>query len=472
MTRTSLSVSQENLKPLTTTLFGTDGIRGHVGEFLTPALAQQVGFWAGKTWQNHAQKTTGRIIMGQDSRCSSPVLAAAVGEGLTAAGLNVWEVGLCPTPAVAYLTQTTNALGGVMISASHNPPGDNGIKFFAADGSKVSPAMQMEIEMAWRLSNRDRALPAVKLGCHKHRPELLEYYLKALIQPLHGGRIKLLKGMKIVLDLAWGAAVVLAPEVFRALGAEVICLHCEPRGDRINVDCGSTHLTPLQKAVLRHQADLGFAFDGDADRVLAIDHRGHPVDGDHILYLWGHYLRQRGQLPNQLIVATVMSNLGFERAWQRQGGKLIRTMVGDQHVHRVMCHSGAMIGGEQSGHILCRHYGVAGDGLATALHLAKLIQESGKPLATLVDSSFCRYPQVQRNIAIADAERRQRWQQCAPLNRACEQAKSALGKQGRILIRPSGTEPILRVMVEAEMAPKAHFWATHLAKLAERHLAG
>jgi len=472
MTRTSLSVSQENLKPLTTTLFGTDGIRGHVGEFLTPALAQQVGFWAGKTWQNHAQKTTGRIIMGQDSRCSSPVLAAAVGEGLTAAGLNVWEVGLCPTPAVAYLTQTTNALGGVMISASHNPPGDNGIKFFAADGSKVSPAIQMEIEMAWRLSNRDRALPAVKLGCHKHRPELLEYYLKALIQPLHGGRIKLLKGMKIVLDLAWGAAVVLAPEVFRALGAEVICLHCEPRGDRINVDCGSTHLTPLQKAVLRHQADLGFAFDGDADRVLAIDHRGHPVDGDHILYLWGHYLRQRGQLPNQLIVATVMSNLGFERAWQRQGGKLIRTMVGDQHVHRVMCHSGAMIGGEQSGHILCRHYGVSGDGLATAWHLAKLVRESEHTLAGLVSESFHPYPQVLHNVSVLDTERRQRWQRCSPLHQACTQAKTALGKQGRILIRPSGTEAILRVMVEAEVAPKAHFWAAHLARVAEQHLAG
>ncbi|NER82376.1 MAG: phosphoglucosamine mutase, partial [Leptolyngbya sp. SIO1D8] len=421
--------------------------------------------------QNHTS-VTGPIILGRDSRYSSPSLAGAVSQGLMAAGLEVWDVGLCPTPAVAYLTQATTALGGVMISASHNPPEDNGIKFFGADGSKLTPTLQREIERELQRSRLDRLPLPQKPNLYCHRPALLANYLATLVQPLHRHSRRPLKGMKIVLDLAWGAAVFLAPKAFHRLGAEIICLHCEARGDLINVDCGSTYLAPLQEAVLANQADLGFAFDGDADRVLAVDHRGQRVDGDHILYLWGRHLQQQRQLPNNLIVATVMSNLGFEKAWQRQGGKLIRTRVGDQHVHREMHHSGAMIGGEQSGHILCRHFGVSGDGLATALHLAQLVHESGNNLATLVDQSFCPYPQELRNISITNAQQRQHWEQCTFLHRAYEQAKSAMGNQGRILIRPSGTEPVLRVMVEALTVPKAHFWANHLAAMAQRYLAG
>lgn len=471
--RTTVSIAPDATVDLPDTpLFGTDGIRGCIGEFLTLTLAQQVGFWAGITLQQQAQTTGGLMILGQDSRCSSPALAAAVSAGLTTVGLEVWNVGLCPTPAVAYLTQTTAALGGVMISASHNPPEDNGIKLFDADGSKLSSALQAQIEAGIRQLTSDCPLPSVRPGRHFYRPELLTDYLSTLLHPLHGGYSKPLTGMKIVLDLAWGAAVLLAPKAFRGLGAEVICLHSEPRGDRINVNCGSTHLAPLQQAVLANQADLGFAFDGDADRVLAVDHRGQRVDGDYILYLWGRHLQQRGQLPNNVIVATVMSNLSFEQAWQRQGGQLIRTSVGDQHVHRAMQELGAMIGGEQSGHILCRHYGVTGDGLSTALHLANLVRESGTALATLVEQSFSPYPQEQRNIVITDRQRRQSWQQCAPLHHAVEQAQSALGQQGRILVRPSGTEPVLRVMVEAATAPKAHFWATHLAAVAQQYLVG
>ena len=471
MMRTFVSASTgETVNLPTNRLFGTDGIRGRMGDSLTLSLAQQVSFWAGKTWQTHAS-ATGPIILGRDSRCSSPSLAGAVSQGLTASGLEVWDVGLCPTPAVAYLTQATTALGGIMISASHNPPEDNGIKFFRTDGSKLTPALQIEIEMALRVASNDRPIPPQKPNLYCYRPALLANYLVALVQPLSRGRDRPLKGMKIVLDLAWGAAVFLAPKVFHSLGAEVICLHDEPRGDRINVDCGSTHLASIQQAVFETQADLGFAFDGDADRVLAVDHRGQRVDGDHILYLWGRHLQQRGQLPNNLIVATVMSNLGFEHAWQRQGGTLIRTWVGDQHVHREMHHSGAMIGGEQSGHILCRHFGVSGDGLATALHLAQIVCESGNDLATLVDQSFCPFPQELRSITVADAQRRQQWEQCEFLHRAYEQAKSAIGNQGRILIRPSGTEPVLRVMVEASAAPKAYFWANHLAATAQSHLA-
>ncbi|MGB8700916.1 MAG: phosphoglucosamine mutase, partial [Thermosynechococcaceae cyanobacterium] len=337
-------------------LFGTDGIRGKVGQILTPSLALQVGFWAGKTLQQQARQK-GPFIMGQDSRCSGDMLAMALSTGLTAAGLEVWNVGLCPTPTVAYLTHCTAALGGVMISASHNPPEDNGIKFFGSDGSKLALALQQEIEDCLHNGSMDDLIAQVS-GQQHYRPELTRSYLDALQIPfaptLH------LQGMRIVLDLAWGAAALLGPDLFRRMGAEVICLHDQPDGACINVNCGSTYLEPLRVAVQQHQADMGFAFDGDADRVLAVDSLGRTVDGDYILYLWGQHLKQAQQLPNHLIVATVMSNLGFERAWEKQGGRLIRAAVGDQYVHGAMLEHDAMLGGEQSGHILCRHYGVGG----------------------------------------------------------------------------------------------------------------
>lgn len=461
-------------------LFGTDGIRGKVGDLLTLNLARQIGFWAGQTLSAQAV-SPGPVILGQDSRCSSPSLAASLAAGLNAAGLEVWDVGLCPTPAVAYLIQTTGAIGGAMISASHNPPADNGIKFFSQDGSKLSPALQTEIETALRQAASSQAAfsqadPAPKLtalpGLTHHRPELLIDYLTALLRPLRdqAGSTPF-KGLRIVLDLAWGAAVFLAPETFRRLGAEVICLHDRPLGERINVNCGSTHLAPLQAAVLAHRADLGFAFDGDADRVLAVDHQGHPVDGDHILYLWGQQLMAQQQLPGNLMVATVMSNLGFEQAWKQIGGSLMRTAVGDQHVQRGMQQSGAMIGGEQSGHILCRHYGVTGDGLATALHLTRLVQQHGKTLAALVRQSFRPYPQRLCNVRVEDPQRRRQWQQCTELRQAIDLAESSIGHHGRILVRPSGTEPILRIMVEASTTANVEFWTEHLVGVTQRYLA-
>jgi phosphoglucosamine mutase len=280
-----------------------------------------------------------------------------------------------------------------------------------------------------------------------------------------------LRGMKVVLDLAWGAAVKLAPLAFQALGAEVICLHAQPDGDLINVNCGSTHLAPLKAAVKAHHADLGFAFDGDADRVLAVDTQDRTVDGDYILYLWGQMLRQVQQLPGNTIVATVMSNLGFERAWEKQGGKLIRAAVGDQYVHAEMMRSGSMLGGEQSGHILCRHYGVSGDGLLTALHLATLVQQSGIALADLVDQSFQTYPQRLQNVRVEDRARRLNWINCDPLQTAIAQAEAAMGEQGRILVRASGTEPVIRVMVEAVTTDLVNFWTENLSSVVKQHLA-
>ncbi len=444
-------------------LFGTDGIRGRVGDLLTAPLAFQVGFWAGQILRTDAAP----IIVGQDSRNTSDLLAIALSEGLTAAGLEVWNLGLCPTPAVAYLASTMGAAGGVMISASHNPPEDNGIKFFSSDGSKLSGELQSKIEGALR-GNLVPKPVAAAVGQHYDRSELVSTYATSLHEPLNHVS---LEGMRVVLDLAWGAAARLGESVFKALGAEVICLHDLPDGDRINVNCGSTHLGALKAAVEIYQADLGFAFDGDADRAMAVDSQGRIVDGDYILYLWGNALKQSGQLPKDTIISTVMANLGFERAWQQQGGTLVRTAVGDQYVHAEMVKRGAVLGGEQSGHILCRHYSVSGDGLLTALHLAALVKQSGRTLAELRDDSFQTYPQLLRNVRVEDRDRRLSWEQCEPVQTAIGQANVAMGDRGRILVRASGTEPVIRVMVEAACADLAQEWTERLVAAVEQHLA-
>ena len=460
-------------------LFGTDGIRGRVGDILTPALATQVGYWAGKTL-TRSNQSTGCVVLGQDSRTSGTMLSNALAGGLTAAGIEVWNLGLCPTPAVAHLTSCTDAVGGVMISASHNPPGDNGIKFFGETGTKLGKDVQHQIEQLLRQglgfnpevnaeTQSGSVYPAPHWEQFYSRPELVNDYLTSLYTPLSAQGS--LSKLKIVLDLAWGAAVHTAPKVFQMLGAEVICLHDQPDGDRINVNCGSTHLAPLQAAVNNHQANLGFAFDGDADRVMAVDNQGRVVDGDYILYLWGQMLCQQKQLPENTIVSTVMANLGFERAWQKQGGTLVRTAVGDQHVHAEMVRRGASLGGEQSGHVLCHHYGVSGDGTLTALHLANLVAQSGGDLAALVDASFQTYPQVLKNVRVEDGERRSNWQTDEQLQQAIAHAESQMGNDGRILIRASGTEPVIRVMVEAASKDLVDHWCDRLVQAVEQYAA-
>ncbi|KAM3115251.1 phosphoglucosamine mutase [Phormidesmis sp. 146-33] len=450
-------------------LFGTDGIRGHAGELLTAPLALQVGFWAGQVLRSNAMSLQ-PVILGQDSRNSSNMLAMALSAGLTAAGVEVWDLGLCPTPAVAHLAHTVGAIGGVMISASHNPPADNGIKFFNPDGSKLAPRLQQQIEAGLRGQSSAIASTDHRWGQHSHRPELLSHYVEALKNPLMTDQPQPFAGMRIVLDLAWGSATRLSADVFRSLGAELICLHDRPDGDRINVNCGSTHLALLQAAVQESSADLGFAFDGDADRVLAVDSQGRIVDGDYILYFWGQQLLQSQQLPGNTIVATVMSNLGFERAWEKQGGTLIRAAVGDQYVHAEMVRHGAKLGGEQSGHILCPHYSISGDGLLTALHVAFLVQQVGCSLSELVDQSFQTYPQLLKNVRVVDRNRRINWKDCDPLVTAIAQAETAMGNQGRILVRASGTEPVIRVMVEAESLDLATHWTDHLVSTVQQHL--
>jgi phosphoglucosamine mutase len=446
-------------------LFGTDGIRGRVGDILTANLALQVGYWAGQVLRQ-AASDVGPIVIGQDSRNSSDMLANALAAGITSAGIEVWNLGLCPTPGVAHLTATSDAIGGVMISASHNPPEDNGIKFFGADGKKLAKDLQAAIEDGIRGKSGGVVNPD-RWGQNYYTPELIAQYVEAMQDSLDPGAS--LSGMKIVLDLAAGAAVKVAPEIFGRLGAELICLHDEADGDCINVNCGSTHLANLQAAVVLHQAAIGFAFDGDADRVLAVDNQGRKVDGDYILYFWGQHLRQLGKLPNDSIVTTVMANLGFERAWNALGGRITRTAVGDQYVQAEMTDSGAMLGGEQSGHILSPQHSVSGDGILTALHVAAIVQQSGKSLGELVDSSFQTYPQILKNVRVDDREARLNWANCEPLQAGIAEATAAMGDTGRVLVRASGTEPLIRVMVEAETMDVTKYWTEYLVAIVEKH---
>jgi len=443
--------------------FGTDGIRGRVGSVITPALALQLGYWCGRVLPPQ-----GPILLGCDSRSSGPMLLAALAAGLTAAGRDVLELGLCPTPAVPGAIRALGAGGGLMVSASHNPPHDNGIKVFGADGAKLGRAEQSAIEAGLTGASPEReAVPAN--GRLERRPDLLEAYRQRLLASVGGTR---LEGCRVVLDLCWGSATSCGEALFRELGAEVTVLHGLPDGTRINQGCGSTHLEPLRAAVLEQGAAMGFAFDGDADRMLAVDGRGRVVDGDQILYLWGQALLAEGALPGNRIVATVMSNLGFERAWQARGGVLERTAVGDQYVHAAMEELGAALGGEQSGHILSARHGMSGDGLLTALQVARLIRASGGSLAEWLDGSFQPYPQKLVNVTVPSRERRSAWEACDPLRQAVEQAEAAMAGSGRVLVRSSGTEPLLRVMVEAADQRDVDHWSSHLAALADQHLNG
>tara|TARA_B100002051_G_scaffold276699_1_gene327064 strand:- start:4286 stop:5482 length:1197 start_codon:yes stop_codon:yes gene_type:complete len=395
------------------------------------------------------------------------MLTAALTAGLTAAGREVWTLGLCPTPAVPLLIRQLSAAGGLMVSASHNPPEDNGIKVFGADGAKLAAAEQARIEAGLRGEVDLDSCDHSRCGSSVQRSDLLSSYQASLLASVGGNR---LDGVPIVLDLCWGSATACGAEAFRALGADLTVLHGEPDGQRINVNCGSTQLEPLRQAVIERGAAMGFAFDGDADRMLAVDGRGRVVDGDHVLFLWGSVLQEQRSLPDQRLVATVMSNLGFERAWQNRGGLLERTPVGDQHVHAAMVSSGAALGGEQSGHILAASHGLCGDGVLTALQLATLCHDQGISLSDWLDRSFKAFPQKLVNVKVLDRARRKGWADCEPLADAVRSAETAMGDRGRVLVRASGTEPLLRVMVEAADQHDVETWTSHLCSLADQHL--
>ncbi len=440
-------------------LFGTDGVRGVANVDLTAELAVDLAVAAAHVLADLGEFAGHRpkAIVGQDSRASGEFLEAAVCAGLASAGIDVYRVGVLPTPAIAYLGASTGADLGVMISASHNPMPDNGIKFFARGGGKLDDALEAKIEA--RLGEPWDRPTGKEVGRIIVDEQARETYLNHLLSTIETN----FSGIKVVVDCANGAASYVAPEMLKRAGAEVIAISATPNGLNINDNCGSTHLESLIATVKREKADIGIAHDGDADRVLAVDHEGNVVDGDYILGI----LSSHTDLPTKTVVGTVMTNLGLIRALETAGVSFIATPVGDRYVLEEMVSGGHTLGGEQSGHIIMRKYANTGDGLLTALHLISQMAQSGKSLKELA-SFMVRYPQLLINVSgvakdkLADNQR---------IKTAVQEAEAKLGGKGRVLLRKSGTEPLVRVMIEAEDAVLAQELAESLAALVKSELA-
>jgi phosphoglucosamine mutase len=452
-------------------LFGTDGVRGVAGDDLTGRLAMDLAAAAAGVLHDtgvfHAAQADGRrpfAVVGRDPRASGQFLESAVVAGLAGAGVDVLRLGVIPTPAVAFLTSDLGADLGVMLSASHNPATDNGIKLFARGGFKLPDAAEDEIEARMGQPGAAAAgVPPGGFGRVSEDGESRERYLTHLLAsvPATGpaGDEGPLAGLRVVVDCAHGAASYVAPPLLRRAGAEVIAIGAEPDGDNINAGCGSTHLETLRAAVVEHGADAGIAHDGDADRCLAVDAAGQVIDGDQIMAVLALELQARGRLAGETVVATVMSNLGFRKAMQDVGITVVETAVGDRYVLEAMRAGQFVLGGEQSGHIIMLEHATTGDGLLTALHLLTAVARERVPLADLA-GVMSRYPQVLVNVAGVDKTRVASSPDVAAQIAAAE---AELGDSGRVLVRPSGTEPAVRVMVEALDADHAKRVADQLA---------
>jgi len=440
-------------------LFGTDGVRGVAGVDLTAELAHDLAVAAAEVLTESGEFVGHRplAIVGEDSRESGLYLVAAICKGLNESGVDVRKVGVLPTPAVSYLITELKADLGVMVSASHNPARDNGIKFFARNGRKLDDSLEAKIE---ELLGQPWQRPAdMDAGKTIEDLEAREKYISFLLSTIESR----FDGLKIVVDCANGAASFVAPEVLRRAGAEVIAISASPNGLNINENCGSTHLENVIAKVKDENADLGIAHDGDADRVLAIDHEGNVIDGDYILGI----LAEHTDLPTKSVVGTVMTNLGLIRALENKGIDFVATPVGDRYVLERMLAEGHMLGGEQSGHIIMRKYANTGDGLLTALHLISHIAQSKRALKDLA-SFMNRFPQVLINVPGVSKEKLAHNQ---AIKDAVASIESALGAKGRVLLRASGTEPLIRVMIEAEVAKDAQQFAESLAALVKSELA-
>jgi len=436
-------------------LFGTDGVRGIANRDLTAELALDLSVAAAHVlgdvgaFQGHRPIA----VVGRDPRASGEFLEAAVVAGLASAGVDVLRVGILPTPGVAYLTDSLGADLGVVLSASHNPMPDNGIKFFARGGHKLPDEIEDEIEH--RIGENWQRPVGAAVGRVQDYPAGSGGYIDHLLESLPHS----LDGMKVVIDCANGAAYVVAPEALSRAGAEVVCIGAEPDGLNINDGYGSTHIGRLQEAVRAHQADVGIAHDGDADRCLAVDASGTVVDGDQILAVLALSMREAGVLGHDTVVATVMSNLGFRLAMEREDVRVVETAVGDRYVLEAMKAGGFSLGGEQSGHVILLDHATTGDGVLTALHLLGRTASTGKPLVELA-AVMTRLPQVLVNVQDVDKSRVDSSEQVAE---AVASAEAELGASGRVLLRPSGTEPLVRVMVEAPTREQATKVADHLA---------
>ncbi|POX54671.1 phosphoglucosamine mutase [Streptomyces sp. Ru72] len=441
-------------------LFGTDGVRGVANADLTAEMALGLSVAAAHvlaeagTFEGHKPKA----VVGRDPRASGEFLEAAVVAGLASAGVDVLRVGVLPTPAVAYLTGALGADLGVMLSASHNAMPDNGIKFFARGGHKLADELEDKIEAVYE-EHRTGAPWDRPTGAGVGRVTSYEEGFDQYVAHLLGVLPNRLDGLKIVLDEAHGAASRVSPEAFTRAGAEIVTIGAEPDGLNINDGCGSTHLDKLKAAVVEHGADLGIAHDGDADRCLAVDHTGEEVDGDQILAVLALAMRERSALRSDTVVATVMSNLGFKLAMEREGIQLVQTAVGDRYVLEEMKEKDYALGGEQSGHVIILDHATTGDGTLTGLLLAARVAQTGRTLRELA-SVMERLPQVLVNVPDVD---RSRVGSSPDLAAAVTEAERELGATGRVLLRPSGTEPLVRVMVEAADIDQARSVAGRLA---------
>ena len=437
-------------------LFGTDGVRGVAGVDLTAELAFNLSTAAATVLADLGEFAGHRptAIVGQDSRASGQYLEEAICRGLSSAGIDVYRVGILPTPAISFLVKDRGADLGVMISASHNPASDNGIKFFDRTGSKLADQIEAKIEsvLGKTVESTNGA------GTIIEDLEAKESYIKNLLKSLDGN----LSGIKVVVDCANGAASFVAPDVLKRAGAEVVAISASPNGLNINDNCGSTHLASLIAAVKDEGADIGIAHDGDADRVLAIDDKGSVIDGDFILGI----LAQDMELPTKTVVGTVMTNLGLIKALEEKGIKFIATAVGDRYVLEEMLAGGHVLGGEQSGHIIMSKYANTGDGLLTALQLISKLKKSGKSASELA-SFMKRYPQVLINVSGVAKEKLASNQVIA---KAVSDVEKKLSDKGRVLLRASGTEALIRVMIEAEDHSLAQELASELATLVKSEL--
>lgn len=430
--------------------FGTDGIRGRVGVWpITPEFVLKLGWAVGKVL---ARQGNGKVLIGKDTRISGYMFESVLEAGLSAAGIDTHLLGPMPTPAIAYLTRTLRAQAGIVISASHNPYYDNGIKFFSAQGTKLPDQIELAIEE--QLDQQMTTVDSAELGKAIRVVDAPGRYIEFCKSTVSSDII--LHGLKVVVDCAHGAAYHIAPNVFRELGAEVIEIGVEPNGLNINLDCGATHPELLRQQVLQHKADLGIALDGDGDRVVLVDHKGYVLDGDELLYIIAKHRMALGTLKGG-VVGTVMSNFGFELALRELGLEFIRVPVGDRYIMSELRQRHWHLGGEPSGHVVCLQTTSTGDGIITALQVLAAMREQNKSLAD-IRQGVIKYPQVLVNVKIAsqgqsiDNPR---------IQKALKDVESDLGSKGRVLLRCSGTEPLIRVMVEGEDA-------AHVKKLADQ----
>jgi phosphoglucosamine mutase len=444
-------------------VFGTDGVRGLANREVTAELALDLSVAAARVIiaRGEYDRTRERplAVVGRDPRISGQFLEHAVVAGLASAGVDVLRLRVLPTPGVAHLTAALDADLGVVISASHNPMPDNGIKFLSRGGVKLDDAVEAAIEEVLG-GEWDRPT-----GEHVGRVQPYERPVEEYVEHLLGTIDHSLAGLKVVVDCANGAATVAAPMALEAAGAEVVVIGADPDGLNINEGCGSTHLAPLQRAVVEHGADVGIALDGDADRCLAVDHEGHDVDGDQLLAILALGMAEAGQLVDDTVVATVMSNLGFVQGMEAAGVHVVQTRVGDRYVLEAMRNGSYTLGGEQSGHVIMSRYATTGDGILTALHLLERMVATGKDLRSLA-SVVTRLPQVLLNVTGVDKDRTD-----DPVLAAAVAAEEAtLAGRGRVLLRPSGTEPVVRVMVEAPTDEAARAVAARLADVVRAQL--